>query len=34
LRIMRPSSVSFASTFEIPQGYKKVPLAQFNMGDQ
>jgi hypothetical protein len=23
-----------ASTFEIPQGYKKVPLAQFNMGDQ
>ena len=23
-----------ASTFEVPQGYKKVPLAQFNMGDQ
>jgi len=23
-----------ASTFEVPQGYKKVPLTQFNLGDQ
>jgi hypothetical protein len=23
-----------ASTFEVPQGYKKVPLGQFNMGGQ
>lgn len=23
-----------ASTFEVPQGYKKVPFAQFNMGEQ